>query len=95
MALQLYPTEFRQTVVPVVLWLTCLVFFLNKAVQKYRASGIQLPYPPGPKPIFLIGNILDLPRGKFWETYQAWGKLYNSEQHHPYTSLPQEITQYR
>jgi len=37
------------------------------------------PYPPGPSPKPLIGNILDFPLVKVPETYLEWGKKYNSE----------------
>jgi hypothetical protein len=32
--------------------------------------------PPGPKPLPLIGNLLDLPQEKEWETYRAWNDRY-------------------
>ncbi|KAF8652299.1 hypothetical protein AX16_004457 [Volvariella volvacea WC 439] len=39
----------------------------------------QFPYPPGPKEIFLIGNILDFPRAYQWRTFFDWTKLYAEE----------------
>jgi hypothetical protein len=32
--------------------------------------------PPGPKPLPLIGNLLDMPKEKVWETYHAWNERY-------------------
>ncbi|KAL0564462.1 hypothetical protein V5O48_017583 [Marasmius crinis-equi] len=34
------------------------------------------PYPPGPKPRLLIGNLLDVPKVKPWKTYKEWSKTY-------------------
>ncbi|KAF5357112.1 hypothetical protein D9756_006792 [Leucocoprinus leucothites] len=39
----------------------------------------RLPYPPGPKRLPLIGNLLDFPQGKEWETYTRWGKELGSD----------------
>ena len=38
-----------------------------------------LPYPPGPKEHFLLGNLLDIPPFKPWLSYVKTGKQYNSE----------------
>jgi hypothetical protein len=34
------------------------------------------PLPPGPKPLPVIGNLLDMPKEKEWLTYQAWNDKY-------------------
>ena len=39
----------------------------------------DLPYPPGPKGRFLLGNLLDIPPFKPWLSYMKMGKQYNSK----------------
>ncbi|KAJ6466568.1 cytochrome P450 [Mycena vitilis] len=41
--------------------------------NKYKPTT-QLPFPPGPKPSFIIGNLRDLPREQQWLTFTEWGK---------------------
>ena len=39
----------------------------------------SVPLPPGPKPKFLIGNLMDIPTTNAAECYIEWGKKYHSE----------------
>ncbi|KAK7048442.1 cytochrome P450 [Favolaschia claudopus] len=41
----------------------------------------RLPFPPGPEPRFLIGNLLDIPASYPWKTYAEWGKKYGDVIH--------------
>jgi len=53
------------------------VTFAMKVV--YNAlNGRQLPYPPGPKPKFLIGNALDFPKAEEGRVFAEWGKQFHS-----------------
>ncbi|KDQ58239.1 hypothetical protein JAAARDRAFT_261088 [Jaapia argillacea MUCL 33604] len=49
-------------------------FLLRKWNHKRRSGG--LPYPPGPKPDWFIGNLRHLPKDKPWMAYLEWGKQY-------------------
>ncbi|KAF7323866.1 O-methylsterigmatocystin oxidoreductase [Mycena kentingensis (nom. inval.)] len=52
-----------------------------KALATWRSSTRGLPYPPGPKPKFLIGNMLDIPQTLPWLTYADWAKQYGDIMH--------------
>jgi len=47
-------------------------------ITRLRTGRGHLPVPPGPKPVFFIGNLLDVPRptDAAWKVYAEWGKKY-------------------
>jgi hypothetical protein len=45
------------------------------AVNVFRTRR-QLPLPPGPKGLPLIGNVLQLPSEEPWKVYHQWGQQY-------------------
>ncbi|KAN0135790.1 Cytochrome P450 [Lactarius tabidus] len=61
------------TVVDIVLVLTFLHLLFNFRVHRRRRG---LPYPPGPKPWPIIGNLLDSPKQSQWITYTEMSKKY-------------------
>jgi hypothetical protein len=53
-----------------------VVVILAHRVWHRHVSLRRLPLPPGPKPLPLLGNLLDLPRKLEWLTYRAWNEQY-------------------
>ncbi|EIM86329.1 cytochrome P450 [Stereum hirsutum FP-91666 SS1] len=45
--------------------------------RQYNSSG--LPYPPGPPPTFIFGNLFDVPKKRAPFAFAEWSKRYNSE----------------
>jgi hypothetical protein len=45
-------------------------------VYKRQSARGSLPLPPGPKPLPVIGNLLDIPKDNEWQTFQAWNERY-------------------
>ncbi|KAJ7675706.1 cytochrome P450 [Mycena polygramma] len=69
-----FPDYLPSIVVPLILlvgaWLA----------KKYSATA-HPPFPPGPKPRFIVGNLPDLPVDDPWLTYADWGNIYGDIMH--------------
>ncbi|KAF8884166.1 cytochrome P450 [Infundibulicybe gibba] len=59
-----------------VLILVFLRYYKNRSVDPNN-----LPYPPGPKGLPLIGNLLNAPTEKQWLVYMEWAKTYGDIVH--------------
>ncbi|KAF7348389.1 O-methylsterigmatocystin oxidoreductase [Mycena sanguinolenta] len=57
------------------------VFLAVVGVLKRWKTTSRLPFPPGPKPRFLVGNLFDIPTATPWITYTEWGKQYGDIVH--------------
>ncbi|KAF8258558.1 hypothetical protein EI94DRAFT_1512743, partial [Lactarius quietus] len=59
----------------VLLPVTAFLLAVFSYTLRYVRSG-RLPYPPGPKRIPIIGNLLDIPSNEEWVTYKKWTDQY-------------------
>ena len=51
-------------------------FLAFKWIRKTKRNPRNLPLPPGPKPLPVVGNLLDLPRSSEWLTVTKWKQVY-------------------
>jgi hypothetical protein len=54
----------------IVLVISIAAFFVIRDYRRRRG----LPYPPGPRPLPLIGNLLDIPKDFSWLSYTQLSK---------------------
>ncbi|OBZ67806.1 hypothetical protein A0H81_12430 [Grifola frondosa] len=57
--------------------LTILWFHMNRNISNPR----NLPLPPGPRPLPIVGDFFDIPRDFPWLTYQSLSKKYGGIVH--------------
>ncbi|KAF8158887.1 cytochrome P450 [Mycena galopus ATCC 62051] len=58
-----------------------LILFALAALLKGWQGRYRTPFPPGPKPRFILGNFYDMPTEFPWLTYAKWGKQYGDVVH--------------
>jgi hypothetical protein len=58
--------------------LAALLFLVSiRAIHEYQRRG-GLSYPPGPRPLPLIGNLLNIPKDSSWLAYTQFSKTYGT-----------------
>ncbi|KAJ7761534.1 hypothetical protein DFH07DRAFT_739985 [Mycena maculata] len=65
-----------QTSLPFVVLFALLVNFLFRKILSAWKVNSGLPFPPGPTPRFIIGNLREIPTKLPWLTYMEWGLKY-------------------
>jgi hypothetical protein len=58
-----------------------LVFYGLATLARALTRRKGLPLPPGPPPLPLIGNILDIPAEDYWLKYMEWSEQYGQAVH--------------
>jgi hypothetical protein len=54
-----------------------IFLYLIVNFRDHRRRG-GVPYPPGPRPWPIIGNLLDIPKSKPWSAYGDMSKTYGT-----------------
>lgn len=63
----------------VLLFLTFAPLAALRTFRRLQHNSSRLPYPPGPPPRFILGNLFDLPKARTHLILAEWSKRYNSK----------------
>lgn len=68
----MYFTSTLRSIALATLAISLLVAY--RFIQRRRRNPLCLPYPPGPKPLPLLGNIFNLPSEYIYKVFTDWGR---------------------
>ena len=54
----------------------CVLIWLQSYLVRRSRNKLGLPFPPGPKPMPIIGNVMDMPPLYVWQAARVWGQTY-------------------
>ncbi|KAI0723229.1 cytochrome P450 [Earliella scabrosa] len=58
-----------------------VAYIVYRLLSKATSRRGLAPLPPGPRPLPLIGNLVDLPKSHAWLTFSKWGDIYGGIVH--------------
>jgi hypothetical protein len=60
------------------LFVALLLLATIRGIRDHRRRGGR-PYPPGPRPLPIIGNLLDIPSNFSWLVYTRFAKIHGTD----------------
>ncbi|KAG8770645.1 hypothetical protein FS842_002447 [Serendipita sp. 407] len=65
--------------------------YLSSRTNEAKAKHLGARLAPGPKRMFLIGNLFDFPKNRWYETFTSWGKQYGDVVYISLAGIPMVI----
>lgn len=70
-----------------ILSVSLLAIVFHPLIRKLFKHSSNVPYPPGPKPLPIIGNLYDIPTDPLWVGYSHLAQKYGMYQDPPFDAL--------
>lgn len=75
----------------VIIFIVGLVSGLHECYQYARVLLLRRKLPPGPFPLPILGNCLDIPENQPEKSYEEWSRSYRSSLYVPFTVLSESL----